>query len=598
MARISPQIRQEILDKTDFLSVYQEHVRLQKKGASYWGLCPFHTEKTPSFSVSGDTGLFYCFGCHKGGSIIQFLMDVEKLTYAEAMEELARKAGVQLQFDESEHAAEGEKDRQALFELYDRLSRTFHWFLIDHPSGRRALEVLHKRGLHDDLIEKFSLGYAPANRQWLYSFLKTKGYSDNFLKHSGLFSKNNQYWPLFADRIMFPISDARGRVIAFGGRAMDQEGPKYINSPETVIFKKQDTLFALSQAIDSIKSLDEALICEGYMDVLSFHAAGITNAVAPLGTAFTSHQAMAIRRRASKVVLCFDSDEAGLHAAERACSIAAAVGLETSVLLPEGGKDASEILEKKGAGELTRMAKNTINAGHFLLTRAGQLFDISTMEGKAKAVSFLFPFLDALDSDVRRQEYIKEIGRTLGVGAHAVEMDYAKAKVSGIYRSMNASASSSSSGTSHSARTSDLVFVAAAILSSDPFRLLSEHLDSDSIDDPRARDLFSALQEAQKEGVQDVDGILSLCADDAAVRFVREVDASGELKAGIEKILQDGLAQKRKAALEKERKKLVAQLQSVKAGDGDIAQEKMILEEIMKIDGELKAHATGGDIDE
>ncbi|GAB6275931.1 MAG: DNA primase [Rectinema sp.] len=596
MARISPQIRQEILDKTDFLSVYQEHVHLQKKGGSYWGLCPFHSEKTPSFSVSVDTGLFYCFGCHKGGSVIQFLMDVDKLTYTEAMEELAHRSGVQIHFEESERAGEAEKERQALFELYDRLSKTFHWFLVNHASGRKGLEVLYKRGLTDVLIEKFSLGYAPANRQWLYSFLKAKGYSDNFLRHSGLFSKNDQYWPLFADRIMFPISDVKGRVIAFGGRAMDQEGPKYINSPETAVFKKQDTLFALSQALDSIKSADEAIVCEGYMDVLSFHAAGMTNAVAPLGTAFTSHQAMALRRRASRVVLCFDSDEAGLRAAERACSIAAGVGLETSVLLPEGGKDASEILEKKGEGELTRMSKNTINAGHFLLTRASQLFDISTMEGKAKAVSFLFPFLDALDSDVQRQGYIREIGKALGVGAHAVEMDYAKAKVSGINRSRNAPSSNSLPGASNSARTSDLVFVAAAILSNDPFQLLSVSLDSDNIDDPRAKDLFSALQEAQKEGIQDIEGILSLCADDAAVRFVREVDASGELKEGLEKILQDGIAQKRRAILEKERKRLVAQLQTSQSGSSDILREKMILEDIMKIDGELKA--SGGDINE
>jgi DNA primase len=596
MARISPQIRQEILDKTDFLSVYQEHVHLQKKGASYWGLCPFHSEKTPSFSVSVDTGLFYCFGCHKGGSIIQFLMDVDKLTYTEAMEELARRSGVQIHFEESERTGEVEKERQALLELYDRLSKTFHWFLVNHKSGRKGLEVLHKRGLTDELIEKFNLGYAPANTQWLYLFLKKKGYSDNFLKRSGLFSKNDQYWPLFANRIMFPISDAKGRIIAFGGRAMEQEGPKYINSPETVVFKKQDTLFALSQALDSIKSLDEALICEGYMDVLSFHAAGMTNAVAPLGTAFTSHQAMALRRRASRVVLCFDSDEAGLHAAERACSIAAGVGLETSVLLPEGGKDASEILEKRGAGELTRMSKNTINAGHFLLTRAGQLFDISTMEGKAKAVSFLFPFLDALDSDVRRQEYIKGIGKVLGVSAHAVEMDYAKAKISGMNRLRNVTNSNLTPSTSNSARTSDLVFVAAAILSHNSFQLLSANLDSDDIDDPRARDLFAALQDAQKDGIQDVEGILSLCADDAAVRFVREVDASGELKAGLEKILQDGLAQKRRVILEKERKKLVVQLQASEAGGSDISREKTILEDIMKIDEELKTR--GGAVNE
>lgn len=595
MARISPQIRQEILDKTDFLTVYQEHVRLQKRGGSYWGLCPFHSEKTPSFSVSADTGLFYCFGCHKGGSVIQFLMDVDKLSYRETMEELARRANVQLHFEESEQATETEKERQSLLELYDRLTKTFHWFLLNHRSGKEGLEVLHKRGLPEELIERFSLGFAPSNRHWLYSFLKEKGYSDNFLKRSGLFSKNDQYWPLFAGRIMFPISDVRGRIIAFGGRAMDQDGPKYINSPETVIFKKQDTLFAFSQALDSIKSLDEALICEGYMDVLSFHAAGITNAVAPLGTAFTSHQAMALRRRASRVVLCFDSDDAGLRAAERACSIAAGVGLEASVLLPEGGKDASEILEKRGAGELTRMAKNTINAGHFLLTRARQLFDISTMEGKAKAVSFLFPFLDALESDVGRQEYIKEIGKCLGVSAHAVETDYAKAKVSGTNRFRTTSNAISSPSVSHSARTADLVFVAAAILSDNPFQLLVPNLDNESIDDSRAKDLFSALQEAQKEGVQDVEGILSLCADDAAVRFVRELDASGELRGELEKILRDGMEQKKRAILEKERKKLVAQLQSFQEGT-DLSREKIILEDIMKIDEELKV--TGGAVNE
>ena len=595
MARIPPQTRQEILDKTDYLSIYQEHVRLQRKGASYWGLCPFHSEKTPSFSVSAVTGLFYCFGCHKGGSVIQFLMDIDKLSYTEAMEELAQRAGVTVHFEESEKAGEAERERQALLELYDRLSRTFHWFLMQHPSGHRALEILQKRGIPDDLIERFSLGYAPASRSWLFSFLKAKGYSDNFLKRSGLFSRNDVAWPLFADRIMFPISDAKGRIIAFGGRAMDQDGPKYINSPETALFRKQDTLFAFAQALESIKKTDEAIVCEGYMDVLSFHAAGLTNAVAPLGTAFTSYQAMALRRKASKVVLCFDTDEAGLRAAERACSIATAVGLETSVLLLEGGKDASEILERQGAGELTRMAKNTINSGLFLLTRASQLFDISTMEGKAKAVAFLFPFLDAMDSDVRRQEYMKEIARTLGVSAHAVEMDYAKAKASGSYHQRDSANPSVPMGSSGSARTADLVFIAAVILSNNPFLPSVLQLDSEDIEDARAKDLIAALKEAEKEGIRDIEGILSFCPDDAAVRFVHEIDASGELSEGLEKIIEDGLARKRKKALEKERSRLVASLQA-KCADEDRMQEKSILEKIMRIDEELKK--TGGDLDE
>lgn len=595
MARIPPQIRQEILDKTDYLSIYQEHVRLQRKGASYWGLCPFHSEKTPSFSVSADTGLFYCFGCHKGGSVIQFLMDIDKISYTEAMEELARRAGVAIHFEESEKAGEAERERQALLELYDRLSKTFHWFLVKHPSGQRALNILQKRGIPGDLIERFNLGYAPANRSWLFSFLREKGYSDNFLKRSGLFSKNDVAWPLFADRIIFPISDAKGRIIAFGGRAMDQEGPKYINSPETALFRKQETVFAFAQALDSIKKADEAIVCEGYMDVLSFHAAGLTNAVAPLGTAFTSHQAMALRRKASKVVLCFDTDEAGLHAAERACSIATAAGLETSILLLQGGKDASEILENKGAGELTRMAKNTINSGLFLLTRASHLFDFSTMEGKAKAVAFLFPYLDAMDSDVRRQEYMKEIARTLGVSAHAVEMDYTRARASGSYRQRDIANSSAPAGGHGSARTADLIFIAAVILSDNPFLPAVLQLESEDLEDARARDLVAALKEAEKEGIRDIEGILSFCPDDAAVRFVHEVDASGELSEGLGKIIEDGLARIRKKALEKERSRLVASLHE-KSSAEDRMQEKDILEKIMRIDEELKK--TGGDLDE
>jgi len=591
MARISQDQRQEILDRTDFLTLYQEHVRLQKKGGSYWGLCPFHSEKTPSFSVSADTGLFYCFGCHKGGSIIQFLMEIDKLTYHETMDELAHRAGIQIKFEKSEYSNEVEKNRQALLELYDRLSKTFYWFLTQHASGHRALEILHARGLEDSLIEDFGIGYAPAHKEWLYSFLTSKGYSENFLKQSGLFSRRDPTWPMFADRIIFPIKDIKGRIIAFGGRIIDQEGPKYINSPETSIFKKHDALFAFSNAIETIKQSDVALVCEGYMDALSFHAAGLTNAIAPLGTAFTSHQAAAIRRRASRVVLCFDTDEAGLRAAERACAIATAAGLETSVLLLEGGKDASEILEKKGAGELTRMSKNTINAGHFLLSRALKNFDISTMEGKAKAVSFLFPFLDAVDSDVQRFEFIKDIAKTLGISAHAIEMDYTKAKTGGFSRK-KASFEGDVPNVIHSARTADLVFLSAVILSEDPFRILASDLNIESIEDPRAKDLYVALSEAEKEGVRDVDGILSCCTNDAAARFVRELSASGELSENIEQIVEDRLAQKRKVNLEKERQKYVDQLRDAQ----ETEHENKILEEIMKIDAEIKA--TGGEINE
>lgn len=600
MARIASETRQQILDRTDFLSVYQEHVRLTRKGSSYWGLCPFHAEKTPSFSVSAETGLFYCFGCHKGGSVIQFLMDLDKLSYTEAMEELARRAGVELHFEQSEAARETDRERQALLELYDRLSRTFNWFLCEHASGTSALAILRKRGIPDTLVERFRLGYAPSQRNWLYSFLKSKGYSDEFLARSGLFSRNDPSWPLFSGRIMFPITDVKGRVIAFGGRTMQDEGPKYINSPDTLLFRKQEHLFGIAQALESIKAKDEAIICEGYMDVLSFHAAGIANAVAPLGTAFTSQQALALKRRASRAILCFDADEAGMKAAERACAIATAAGLETSVLILKGGKDASEILESQGAEELTRLSKNTINSGHFLLDRASRIFDITTMDGKAKAVSFLFPFMDALDSDVKRQEFIKETAKVLGVSAHAVEMDYARARASDTFRIRRDAVAQREAAAeplqrSRAARTLDLLFMTAVILSDASRETIVSKLTEEDLEDQRARDLLSALKEAEHDGVRDIDAVLSMCADEAAVRFVREIAASGEIDGAGDKIIEDGLARIRKRVLEKECARLISQLQSLPR-ETDGADKKQLMEQIMRVVEELKK--TGGSLDE
>lgn len=600
MARIAPETRQQILDRTDFLSVYQEHVRLTRKGSSYWGLCPFHAEKTPSFSVSAETGLFYCFGCHKGGSVIQFLMDLDKLSYTEAMEELARRAGVELHFEQSEAARETDRERQTLLELYERLSRTFNWFLREHSSGAAALAVLKRRKIPDSLVEQFRLGYSPSQRNWLYSFLKSKGYSDEFLARSGLFSRNDPGWPLFSGRIMFPITDVKGRVIAFGGRTMQDDGPKYINSPDTLLFRKQENLFGLAQALESIKAKDEAIICEGYMDVLSFHAAGITNAVAPLGTAFTSQQALALKRRASRAILCFDADEAGMKAAERACAIATAAGLETSVLILEGGKDASELLESRGAEELTRLSKNTINSGHFLLDRASRIFDITTMDGKAKAVSFLFPFMDALDSDVKRQEFIKETAKVLGVSAHAVEMDYARARASDTFRTRQSAfaqreAAAEPLKRSQAARTADLLFMTAVVLSDASRETIVSKLSEEDLEDQRARDLLTALKEAEHEAVHDIDGVLSLCADEAAVRFVREIAASGEMEGAVDKIIEDGFVRIRKRALEKECARLISQLQSLPQ-ETDGAEKKQLMEQIMQVVEELKK--TGGSLDE
>jgi len=561
MGRLPESLIQEILDKTNHLSVFQEKVRLAKKGNKWWGLCPFHNEKTPSFSVDGDKGLYYCFGCQKGGSIIDFLMETDKLSFLEAVEDLAERAHIALPVDDTISEKE-DSERAQLYSLYEKLANAFHWVLKEHESGATALGILRSRGIPDTLIDGFRLGYAPADTTWLHRFLCGKGFSPEFLARTGLFSARNKRYPLFSDRIIFPIADQRGRIIAFGGRLIHGDGPKYINSPDTALFHKQENLFAFDKALKSIKEKNTALVCEGYMDALSFHAAGIENAVAPLGTAFTTKQAQAIRRRAERLLLCFDSDDAGKKAAERACSIATEAGLETFVVLMTEGKDASEILEKFGADALKKVPECSINSGDFLIRRAEELFDMGTMEGKSKASLFFYPYLDALDSEVKRNGFFDIVGRRIGINPSALQADYQRARTIGSNRFTGAERPSVaiSNAKYSGARTADLFFMAAVVLKPEAFPQVKASIAPDDLDDTRARDLFFALEEASAHGAKETTSILSLSNDDAARRFVLAVAASGELDQGIGSVVSDGIRSVQVRILERSRMRLIAEI--------------------------------------
>jgi DNA primase len=592
MGRIPDRVVQEILDKTDIVSVIGDYVRLAKKGSRWVGLCPFHAEKSPSFSVDADKGLYYCFGCQKGGSTTQFLMEIDKLSFPEAIEELAKRAGVPLQREEA--PSEADQERKVLLELYERLRGTFHWFLLQNRSGSGALELVHRRGLSEAIIENFQVGYAPPDRRWLYHFLSSKGYSPGLLAKSGLFSGSSGDYPIFADRLMFPISDAKGRVIAFGGRLLQGEGPKYINSPDTLLFRKQDNLFALDRALPTIKKQGEALICEGYMDALSFHAAGVCMAVAPLGTAFTPAQARLLKRWADKVFLCFDSDEAGQKAAERGCAIAAAAGLDAWVALLPGGKDASEILEKEGIGTLQKIGDFTINGGDFLVGRAKELFDIGTVEGKARASAFLYPYADALVSEVMRGAFLDLASRELGVNPISMQADYEAARRRARPRSSRVEGRGSEEARVPSreegpgvARTDDLVFMAAVVLNADRFKDVRSAVQAEDLDDFRARDIFIALEEGFRADDLSVESTLSRMEDEAARRFVLESSARGEFADNAGKLLADGIAMARRRSLERKRERLLARIAGL-GGDRD-AELNDLLYEKQRLDTEWEA---------
>jgi DNA primase len=561
MGRIPEHLVQEILDKTDIVAVISDHVRLTKKGGRWLGLCPFHAEKSPSFSVDADKGLFYCFGCQKGGSAVQFLMELDKLSFPEAMEELAKRVGVALELEEA--PSDEEKEKKALFELYDRLRGTFHWFLTENAEGSIARERLRSRGLPDSIIEDFLLGYAPADRRWLYHFLSSKGYSSGFLARSGFFAGASHDFPIFCDRLMFPISDAKGRVIAFGGRLLQREGPKYINSPDTPLFRKQDNLFALDKALPTIKKQGEALICEGYMDALSFHAAGVAIAVAPLGTAFTASQARLLKRWADRVLLCFDSDEAGKKAAERGCAIAAAVGLDPMVVSLPGGKDASEILEKEGMGTLQKLRDFTINGSDFLVRRARELFDIGTVEGKARASAYLYPYTDALESEVKRYAFLDLASREFGANPISIRADYEAAKRGSKVRApreVQRPAGERGQAGAGSARTDDLVLMAAVVLNAERFGNFRSVIKPEDLDDFRARDIFIALEESFRADDLDVESVLQKVEDESVRRFIREASASGTFEFNADRLISDGEAKVRRRSLERKRQRLIVKI--------------------------------------
>ena len=579
MTRIPDSLVEAIKDKTDIVGVISEHVRLTRAGKEYRGLCPFHNEKTASFYVVPDKGIFYCFGCGKGGDAAKFLMEFEKISWPEALRDLGRRVGIEIDDKADQAAPEDELARQSLLELYDRLSRTFAWLLETHPSAAAARALLDARQIPHSTRTEFRLGYAPADRQWLVRFLSSKGYSRDFLAKSGLFSANHPDWPLFADRLIFPIMDAKGRCISLGGRLLSGDGPKYLNGPETSIYRKQDTLFALDRARDGIRLANRAIVCEGYMDAISFHVAGLKEAVAPLGTAFTENQARVIRRLAEKVLFVFDSDEAGQNATVRALPIAVRAGLMVESANMPGGKDPSEILEKEGADSLHKIEDFTISGGDFLIGRARKLFDLGTLEGKAKAVEYLHPFALALDSEVRRDAFFDMASRFFHVDPESMRRDFEQRKKGRDEVSENSRARE---GISAMGRGPEFSLLLAVATHPPHFARLRSSLSLDDIADFRARDLYLALEECYRADTMDIASIVARIASEDLGKSIMEAAASGEFDEQSDRLIEDGIRNARRKNLGK---RLEGILDRLHDSSGPETQELLV--EKMHLDAEL-----------
>jgi len=419
--RLSEDFISELKYRSDISDIASSYMQLKRRGRNLVGLCPFHGEKTPSFNIYTENGSFYCFGCGAGGDVITFIMKIENLDYMEAVKFLAQRAGMDMPEETVDDSMS--KLRTRVFEA-NREAARFYYSKLYSPEGSAALNYLHTRVLTDNTIRRFGLGYSPNSRFALTNHLKAKGFTDSELIAANLVFKarsGNGVVDRFVDRAMFPIIDLRGNVIGFGGRIMSDQKPKYLNTSDTIVFNKSQNLFSLNNAKNS--GTRRLILCEGYMDVITLNQAGFTDAVATLGTALTTEQAMLMKRYCDEVVICYDADEAGQKATQRAIGILRNTGLVVRVLSIPDGKDPDEFIRKngdKGTAAFKNILENSGNDVEYRLFKLKQNYDIKTTDGKFAYLSQAVKVLSSLDNRMEQDIYASKLSAEVEVEKNSI----------------------------------------------------------------------------------------------------------------------------------------------------------------------------------
>lgn len=402
---------EEVRQRNDIIDVISSYVNLKRTGSSYVGLCPFHNEKTASFSVSPGKQMYYCFGCGAGGNVFTFLMEYENLTFVEALEQLAGKAGMELPQKNSSEEDRRRRDKRDMILQVNKLAANYYYARLKSEKGKIGYDYLSGRGLSSETIVKFGLGYSDSN---LYRYMKNKGYQDEVLKETGLFTYDEKRGPYdkFWNRVMFPILDRNNRVIAFGGRVMGDAKPKYLNSPETLVFDKSRNLYGLNFVHGRQEGM---IICEGYMDVIALHQAGFTNVVASLGTAFTSQHCSLLKRYTDLVYLCYDSDGAGVKAAMRAIPMLKEAGLQVKVIDMQPYKDPDEFMKGLSREAFQDRIKQAKNSFFYELDHIRQDYDMNDPESKTRYMNEVAKKCLTFDNEIERNNYIEAFAREYNV---------------------------------------------------------------------------------------------------------------------------------------------------------------------------------------
>ena len=427
MVQYSDELLNEIRSRNDIVDIISQYVVLKRKGRNYFGLCPFHNEKSPSFSVSPDKQIFKCFGCNVGGDVFKFIMKVENISFFESVQYLAERAGIEIPSQVNEEDEKRARLKKAVYDLNLCAAEFYHQNLYK-PTSKEAQEYIKKRKLDNNTLKSFMIGYAGSNNE-LYAYLKQKGFNEAVMMASSLIGKSEsgRYYDKFRNRLMIPIQDVRNRVIAFGGRVLDDSKPKYINSPENIVYSKGRNLFGLNVAKKHTNGmLKRILIVEGYMDAISLYQRGITNVVASLGTALTDNQGRLLRRNAEEVILGYDADGAGQNAIIRGMGILQSMGVDLRVLQISGAKDPDEFVIKYGPDRFRKCMDDAISVVEYKVKTLKQTLNIENVNDRIKFLNEIAKTLADIDNTIEREVYIDKIAQTYKISKEAINAEIGK----------------------------------------------------------------------------------------------------------------------------------------------------------------------------
>ena len=503
---------EEVRSRNDIVDVISSYVRLQKKGSNHFGLCPFHNEKSASFSVNQARQMYHCFGCGKSGNVITFIMEYENFTFPEALKLLADRAGVTLpEIEYTKEAREKDNLKARILEAYKEAGR-YYYYQLRSDAGKRAMEYFKNRGLSDETINKFGLGYAVTGKNLMYRYLKSKGYDDNVLKEMHIFYVNEKdgMTDMFWNRAIFPIMDVNHRIIAFGGRVMGQGEPKYLNSPETMVFDKGRNLYGLNHARTARK--DNLIVCEGYMDVIALHQAGFNQTVGALGTALTSGHVNLIKRYTENVLLCYDNDGAGVKANLRAISILRGAGVSVKVINLSPYKDPDEFINNLGSEEFETRIRNAENSFYYEVRMLEGDYDLQDPDGRTRFTNEVAKKLLKFEDPIERDNYLEAICARYHIKTENMNKLIGKlaAKGEGIPRyerprSLNRDVKDADSGI----RKAQKILLTWLCEEPELYDQIGRYLEPDDFTDEIYRTVAGVLFDQIKEGKVNPAGIIS-----------------------------------------------------------------------------------------